>query len=90
MVRKEHGVEVIELMPPAVKTELTSELPEGGGFTMLTTDELVVATLKGLKSGKAEIRPGQANQLHWMSRIAPGFINGQIYKGSKSLIPPAE
>ncbi len=81
------GVEVIELMPPAVRTELTSGLPEDGDFKIITTDELVKATIKGLKSGSEEIRPGQANQLRWMSRIAPGFINKQLEKGSKELIP---
>ena len=83
----EHGVEVIELMPPAVKTDMTTELPEDGGFKIITTKQLLDAALAGFKSGKVEIRPGQANQLHWMSRIAPGFINGQIAKGSKQLIP---
>src|SRR5437879_880310 len=37
---QEVGVEVIELMPPAVKTELTSDLPEGS-LKLITTDELV-------------------------------------------------
>src|SRR5436190_21981094 len=37
---QELGVEVIELMPPAVKTELTSDLPEGT-LKLITTDELV-------------------------------------------------
>src|SRR5438876_608334 len=35
----ETGVEVIEIMPPAVKTEMTTELE--GGVDMITTDELV-------------------------------------------------
>lgn len=83
------AIEVIELMPPAVKTELTAELPQDGEFKMLTTDELVHDTIRALQAGKQEIRPGQANQLHWMSRIAPGFINGQLAKGSKDLIPTA-
>ena len=83
----DHGVEVIELMPPAVKTDLTSGLEEDGSFKIITTDQLLEASLAGLKSGKAEIRPGQSNQLHWMSRIAPGFINGQLAKGSKQYIP---
>jgi len=81
------GVHVVELMPPAVKTDLTAELSEGDGFKLITTDELVAATIKALEAGKVEIRPGQSNQLHWMSRIAPGFINGQLYKASKPLIP---
>lgn len=86
----DQGVEVIELMPPAVRTELLGDVPSEGGFQILTTDQLVEATVKGLQAGRSEIRPGQANQLHWMSRIAPAFINAQLEKGSKALIPPAE
>lgn len=87
----DHGVEVIELAPPAVRTELLEDLPEDNSdFKIITTDELVKATIKGLGAGQLEIRPGQANQLYWMSRIAPGFINAQLEKGSKSLVPPPE
>ena len=86
---KSHGVEVIELAPPAVKTNL-APIPEGEGVKVITTDELVTATIKGLRSGTQEIRPGQANQLHWMSRIAPQFIAGQLAKGSAKMIPPSE
>lgn len=87
---KDYGVEVIELMPPAVHTELTADLPEDGDFKIITTEQLVRETFKGLDAGRDEIRPGQANQLYWMSRIAPGFINGQLEKGSKSMLPPPE
>ncbi len=83
------GVRVIELLPPAVKTELTADIPEGGDFTVITTDVLVDATIKGLKADKTEIRVGQSGQLYWMQAIAPGFINAQLWKGSKSLVPPA-
>jgi len=81
------GVRVVELMPPAVKTELAAELSEGNGFKLITTDDLVAATMKALEAGKLEVRPGQSNQLHWLSRLAPGFINGMLYKASKPLIP---
>jgi uncharacterized oxidoreductase len=81
----EHGVEVVELMPPAVKTDLAA-MPEDG-VKVITTDELVDATLKALAKGRLEIRPGQANGLRFMNRVAPGFIHGQLAKGSKSLIP---
>lgn len=87
---KDEGVEVIELMPPAVHTDLTADMPDDGDFKIMTTDELMKETIKGLRAGKVEIRPGQANQLHWMSRIAPGFINAQLEKGSKGMIPPPE
>ena len=85
----EGQVEVIELLPPAVKTELTADLPDDAGFAIITVQQLLDGTFPKLRSGAAEIRPGQASQLHWMSRIAPGFINGQLAKGSAALVPKA-
>jgi uncharacterized oxidoreductase len=81
-------VEVVELLPPAVATEMTSDFAEGD-FAMITTEALVQATIRGLRSKALEIRPGQSNQLHWMSRIAPGFIQGQLEKGSAEYVPAA-
>ena len=80
------GVEVIELMPPAVKTDMTTELAEGGG-TVITTDELVKQSFALLKTGTLEIRPGQSKQLALMRRLAPNFINRQLWKLSKKLVP---
>src|SRR5690349_626863 len=85
---EETGVEVIELMPPAVKTEMTTELAEGGA-SLITTDELVKQSFALLKKGVLEIRPGQSKTLAWMRRIAPNFINGQLWKSSKKLVPVA-
>jgi len=87
---KDEGVDVIELMPPAVHTELTADMPADGDFKILTTVQLMEETFKGLGAGRIEIRPGQANQLYWMSRIAPSFINAQVEKGSKSMVPPPD
>src|SRR6266545_4487053 len=81
------GIEVIELMPPAVKTDLTGDLPEGDGITLMTTDELVKQSFASLRAGALEIRPGQAKQLALMRRLAPDFINGQLWKASKKLVP---
>src|SRR5436305_9309385 len=83
---EETGVEVIELMPPAVKTDMTTELAEGGG-TMITTDELVKQSFASLKKGVLEIRPGQSKQLAFLRRLAPDFINRQLWKSSKKLVP---
>src|SRR6266704_2699487 len=83
---EETGVEVIELMPPAVKTEMTTELGEGG-VKLITTDELVKQSFASLKTGALEIRPGQSKQLAFMRRLAPGFINRQLWKASKKLVP---
>lgn len=80
------GVEVIELMPPAVRTDMTDEFAEHG-IAMIGTDELVKQSFAALRSGKLEIRPGQSRQLALMSRLAPGFINRQLWKASKSLVP---
>ena len=79
-------MEVIELMPPAVKTDMTAELAEGG-VTVITTDELVKQSFASLKAGTLEIRPGQSKQLAFMRRLAPDFINRQLWKASKKLVP---
>ena len=80
------GVEVIEIMPPGVKTDMTIELAEGG-ISLITTDELVKQSFASLKAGALEIRPGQAKQLAFMRRLAPDFINKQLWKASKKLVP---
>ena len=80
-------VEVIELMPPAVKTDLVVDIAKGGGITLMTTEELVKQSFASLKTGVLEIRPGQAKQLAFMRRLAPGFINRQLWKASKKLVP---
>jgi uncharacterized oxidoreductase len=84
---QEAGVEVVDLMPPAVKTDLTTEMQEGGGFGLISTDELIKQSFAGLAAGKLEIRPGQSNLLAWMRRIAPDWINRQLWKSSRKLVP---
>src|SRR5439155_4001248 len=42
-----HGVEVIEVAPPAVKTDL-APIPENVKVTIITTDELIAAVVKAL------------------------------------------
>jgi uncharacterized oxidoreductase len=83
---EETGVEVIELMPPAVKTDMTAGLPEGG-VSLMTTEDLVKQSFAALKAGALEIHPGQAKQLALMRRLAPGFINKQLWKASRNLVP---
>jgi len=84
---EETGVEVIDVMPPAVKTDLTAELAEEGGVALMTTDELIKKSFAAFRAGKPEIRPGQSNLLALMRRLAPNFINRQLWKASKSLVP---
>src|SRR5437588_7672681 len=47
---EDSGVEVIELMPPGVRTDLTADIAEGGGITLMTTDELVRQSFASLKA----------------------------------------
>jgi uncharacterized oxidoreductase len=83
---EETGVEVIEIMPPAVKTDLTAGLSEAG-ISLMTTDELVKQSFAALKTGAVEIRPGQSKQLALMRRLAPDFINRQLWKAAKKFVP---
>ena len=83
---EDSGVEVIELMPPAVQTNMTSEFDEAG-ISTITTDELVKQAIAALRAGKQEIRPGQSNLLALMRRLAPSFINRQLWKASRPLVP---
>jgi uncharacterized oxidoreductase len=84
---EETGVEVIEIMPPGVKTNMSTDLAEG--ISLITTDELVKLSFASLKAGVLEIRPGQSKTLAWMRRLAPEFINRQLWKASKKLVPAA-
>jgi uncharacterized oxidoreductase len=44
----------------------------------MKVDDMVKAAVKGMQTDRFEIRPGQANQLKIMSRVAPGFILKQM------------
>ena len=82
---EDSGVEVIELMPPAIQTDMTSEFPEE--VSKITTDELVRLSFAALKAGTLEIRPGQTNQAAFMRRLAPDFLNRQLWRASKAMVP---
>lgn len=74
-------------MPPAVKTDVVADIAEGDGITLMTTGELVKQSFAPFKAGALEIRPGQAKQLALMRRLEPDFINGQLWKASRKLVP---
>jgi uncharacterized oxidoreductase len=76
------NVKVFEIAPPATQTDLLGSFESADleGVNLMKVDELVRASLKGLAEDRYEIRPGQSNQLALMSRLAPGFILGQLSK----------
>lgn len=81
------GVEVVEIMPPAVRTEMTADLPDGAGISLISTDKLVKLTVAALEKGILEIHPGQAAQLAFMRRVAPNFINRQLWRAARPFVP---
>lgn len=75
------SVRVVELLPPVVDTPLAATLDHS--FSKMPPEQLVAALISGLKRGRDEIAPGQSAQLRWLSRLAPGFIYGQLNKTFK-------
>lgn len=85
---EDKGVEVIDLMPPAVGTDMTSEFGEAG-ISTITQEDLIKQSFAALRAGKLEIRPGQSNQLAFLRRLAPGFIGRQLWKATRPLLANA-
>jgi uncharacterized oxidoreductase len=79
---KNTKIKVFELAPPATDTELLDQSnPEDmKGVNVMKVDKMVQAAVTGLKNDTLEIRPGQSNQLKFMSRLAPQFILSQLSK----------
>lgn len=63
-------VQVVDLLPPAVETDLTARY----AGAKISPDKVAGALLDALRTGRTEVRPGQSKALYALSRIAPGFI----------------
>ena len=74
------GVTVVELAPPGVETPLFRGecAEEFKGQKAMDVKDLASQTIAGIEAGTLEIRPGIANLLKVMSRVAPGFILRQM------------
>jgi uncharacterized oxidoreductase len=84
-------VTVIELAPPGTETplfhgEFKDELKGQKGMDVQV---LVRRAITGIEAGKLEIRPGLADVLKAMSRIAPQFMLNQLTRLSKPKTPLA-
>jgi len=79
---KNTAVKVFEVAPPATQTELLGDFDANDmkGITIMKVDDMVRQTLRGIADDRFEIRPGQSNQLKFMSRVAPDFILAQMSK----------
>ncbi len=78
---------MIELMPPAVETDLSAEF-SALGFDTMTTETLMDHTFRALERGKVEIRPGQASLVAFMRRLAPEIIGKRFWEATRGLVPP--
>jgi uncharacterized oxidoreductase len=80
------GVTVVELAPPGVETPLfRGEFAnETRGQKPMSVEVLAKRAIAGIEAGKLEIRPGLANVLKAMSRIAPQFMLKQMASMTKS------
>jgi uncharacterized oxidoreductase len=76
------NVKVFELAPPATQTDLLGNFEQNDmkGVSIMKVEDMVQACLKGMADDRYEIRPGQSNQLKFMSRLAPDFILAQLSK----------
>jgi len=44
------------------------------GVKIMSTQDMVTASIDGIETGRSEICPGQASKLRFMSRLTPNFI----------------
>ena len=77
---KRTKVKVFELAPPATQTELLDDFnfEDMKGVSIMKVEDMVKVAIEGMQTDQFEIRPGQANQLKMMNRLAPGFILKQM------------
>jgi uncharacterized oxidoreductase len=77
---KNTKVKVFDLAPPAIQTELLGDfnVEDMKGASIMKVEDMVKVAVKGMQTDRFEIRPGQANQLKMMNRLAPGFILKQM------------
>jgi uncharacterized oxidoreductase len=78
------GMRIIELAPPAVDTPLALAFEaDAKGNRGMAVDELVKRAIAGIENGRQEIRPGLANVLKAMSRLAPEIIFRRLTRTMK-------
>jgi uncharacterized oxidoreductase len=73
-------VQVVELIPPIVQTDLHRHLPEPPPMAM-GLDAFVAAAMKGLDAGRDEIAVGLARPLRFGARVAPSRFLDLVNRG---------
>ena len=76
------GVEVIEVMPPTVKTEMTADLPGGvGGYEFRPV--LIGNSFASFEAGRLEIRAGTSKHAGVHAALGPRVHQQAALEGSQ-------
>jgi len=92
---KNTRIKVFELAPPGTDTALfRGDFTEADvkGVTPMPVAKLAEHAIAGLRADVYEIRPGLANALRLMSRVAPQFIFKQLSRSANTMLaePPGQ
>jgi uncharacterized oxidoreductase len=88
---KRTNIQVFELAPPATDTPLNEKFAkELKGTPLMPVEKVARLAIKGFERDRLEIRPGFANVLKLMSRIAPDFIAAQLARLVDPMLAEAE
>lgn len=75
------SIKVFEIAPPSTNTPMLNSFAEyNKNNKLMSTDELVQISIKGIQKNKYEIKPGGAGFLYWLARLAPGLALKMVNK----------
>jgi uncharacterized oxidoreductase len=80
---KSQGIEVFEILPPVVDTNMPKKLTGQGKVAKgkkMTVEKCVEAIINGLNHNRYEIRIGDNKLLYWVSRLFPSFTQNILNK----------
>jgi len=80
---KSHGIEVFEILPPVVDTNMPQKLTGKGKIAKgkkMSVEKCVDAIIRGLKQNRYEIRIGDNKLLYWVSRLMPSVAQNILNK----------
>ncbi len=80
---KGQGIEVFEILPPVVDTNMPQKLTGKGKVAKgkkMSVQKCVEAIINGLKSNRYEIRIGDNKLLYWVSRLMPNVAQNILNK----------
>lgn len=82
------NVKVFELAPPATQTSLldTFDKQDTDELKPMPVEKLVSIAIKGLNNDTFEIRPGQSNQIYYLSKFYPNLVLKLIGKSLDRLL----